>query len=117
MVVIIASAGLHGLLSYVVAARTQEIGIRIAVGASPTDLAALLSGFGLRAALAGVALGLGGAYVATGLLKSLLYAVKPHDPMTFAAAAVTFLAVSMATCIAPLRTMLRVDPATYLRSE
>ena len=115
--VTIASAGLHGLLSYVVASRTHEIGIRIAVGASAVDLAALLSGFGLRAALAGVAIGLAGAYAATGLLKSLLYAVKANDPITFAAAAVTFSAVSVITCIAPLRTMLRVDPAAYLRCE
>jgi predicted permease len=115
--VIIACAGLHGLLHYVVASRKHEIGIRIAVGATAGNLVALLSGFGLRAALAGMAMGLAGSYAATRLLGSLLYAIKPDDAPTFAAAALIFTAVALLTCIAPLRAMLRVDPAECLRCD
>jgi putative ABC transport system permease protein len=113
----IAAAGLHGLLSYVVAAATHEIGVRIAMGARTADLVALLSGYGLRSALGGIAIGLLGSYAATGLLESLLYHVKARDPLTFAAAALTFTVISFVACISPLRAMLRVDPADHLRSE
>lgn len=115
--VMVACAGLHGLLHYVVASRKHEIGIRIAVGATAGNLVALLSRFGLRAALAGLAMGLAGSYAATRLLGSLLYAIKPDDAPTFAAAALIFTAVALLTCIAPLRAMLRVDPAECLRCD
>lgn len=113
----IACAGLHGLLNYLVASRRHEIGVRIAVGATAGDLIALLGGFGLRAALGGIAIGVVASWMATRLIRSQLYVVKTNDAFTFVGAVLILVVVSLLTCIAPVRRMLKVDPATALRYE
>jgi len=98
----IAASGLHGLLQYVIASRRHEIGVRIAIGARAQHLMMLLFGFGLRAALSGTAMGIAGAYATTGVLRSLLYGVKPNNPLTFALAALIMVAVTLLACIGKL---------------
>ena len=114
---VLASVGVYGLVSYSVASRTREIGIRIALGARPGQVLIPLLRDGLRLALAGIAIGLAGAVAAGRLLASFLYAVSPGDPATFITVALLLLAVAVAACYIPCRRALRVDPIDALRVE
>ena len=112
----LAIVGLYGLLSYAVSQRTQEIGVRMAHGAGRRDIFTLLLGHGLRLALAGVAIGVAGALWLSRLLESLLYAVAPRDPLSFATAGALLIAVAALASAVPARRATRVDPIVALRS-
>jgi ABC-type antimicrobial peptide transport system permease subunit len=109
--------GLYGVIAYSVAQRTREVGIRIAVGAHSGDIVRLLAGHGLRLTLAGVLLGLAGAYGLTRVLSSFLFQTSPTDPMTFGGIALLFIGVALVAGYIPVRRALRLDPMTVLRCE
>lgn len=114
---LLASVGLFGVLSYIVAQRTPEIGIRLALGAQRSELLRLTLLDGLKPAGAGLIMGLGGAAGATRLISSLLYSVQPLDAKVFAVVAVVLVAVAAAACLLPAWRASRVDPIVALRYE
>jgi macrolide transport system ATP-binding/permease protein len=117
LALVLACLGLYGLLSYEVGRRTREIGIRMALGAEAGDVHRLVVGRGMLLAVVGAALGLAGAFGVTRFLQSMLYGVRPVDPVTFLAVGVLLLLVALAGCYVPARRATRVDPMTVLRFE
>ncbi|HEY9128148.1 MAG TPA: ADOP family duplicated permease, partial [Acidobacteriaceae bacterium] len=113
----LACSGLYGLLSYEVARRTREIGVRTALGAQRGDVLLLFLRRGLSVVLLGVLAGVGAAAAVTRLLATLLYGVQALDPWTFAGAALLFVVVGLAACFLPTSSAMRVDPAVALRCE
>jgi predicted permease len=113
----LACIGLYGLLSYEVSRRKREIGIRMALGAQGRDVLHLLIRQGIGLALAGAALGIGVALAVTRYLSSMLYDIRPHDPLTTIAVAFLLILVSLAACFIPARRATRVDPMVTLRYE
>ena len=109
--------GIYGVMSDQVSQRTQEMGIRTALGASPSQLLAMIVGQGLKLALIGLVVGVLAALAATRLLVGELYQVTPSDPSTFSAAAIVFAVVAAAACYLPARRAMRVDPIRALRYE
>jgi putative ABC transport system permease protein len=114
---LLSSVGIYGVLSYMVAQRTRDIGIRMALGASQGQIVWDVLGFGLRLAGIGLAIGLGGALAATRLLSSLLYGVRPTDAFTFAAVSLLLLGVAFIASYLPARRATRVDPIVALRYD
>jgi ABC-type antimicrobial peptide transport system permease subunit len=104
-------------MAYLVAQRTREIGIRMALGARRTDVMRMIVAHGVRLALAGVAAGIVGAFVFTRLMASLLYEVSPTDPGTFAFVGAAVLAFILLACYVPSLRATRVDPNVALRCE
>jgi hypothetical protein len=117
MALALASVGTYGVVAYVVGQRTQEIGIRMALGAQRRDVLVLILWQGARLALLGVAIGIAGAFVLTRLMADLLYGVAATDPVTFFLLAVTLTVVAMVACYLPARRATRVDPVAALRWE
>ncbi|HLK20633.1 MAG TPA: ABC transporter permease, partial [Bryobacteraceae bacterium] len=117
LAVVLAAVGLYGVLSYAVAQRTPEIGIRMALGAAHSQVQRLILLEGLRPAAAGVILGVVGAAWATQFLRSLLFGIGADDPSTFLAVPIVLFGVALAACAIPAWRATRVDPATALRSE
>jgi ABC-type antimicrobial peptide transport system permease subunit len=113
----LAAIGLYGVISQSVTQRTQEIGIRMAIGAQPGEVLRLVLASGLRLVGLGVAIGLAGAYGLTRVLQSLLYGVTAHDPLTFAGNAVLLALVAAAACLLPALRAARVNPIVALRAE
>ena len=113
----LAAIGVFGVVSYSVTQRTQEFGIRLAVGAQRADILRLTFSEAARLAAAGVVIGLAGAAVLTQFMSTLLFGVSPHDPLTFICVAAFLLAVAGAACINPARRAIQVDPITALRYE
>ncbi|HET6199025.1 MAG TPA: FtsX-like permease family protein, partial [Candidatus Acidoferrales bacterium] len=113
----LAGVGLYGLLSYEVARRTREIGIRMALGAHRRDLLRLVIGQGIVLAIVGAALGIGVALGVTRYLNSMLYGVHPDDPLTIVAVAALLVVVALAACYIPARRAMRVDPMVAMRHE
>jgi putative ABC transport system permease protein len=109
--------GVYGLLAFSVARRTNEFGIRMALGASRMEVLRLVLGQGAMLIAVGLALGLAGSLALTRFLASLLYGVKPGDPISFAAVAIILLAVGLAASYLPARRATRVDPMVALRYE
>jgi putative ABC transport system permease protein len=114
---VLASAGLYGVTSYAVTQRTHEVGIRVALGADRRDILRLMLAQGMKMALAGVMLGLGGALAFTRLLQSFLFGVKAVDPATFLAVAAILVAVLLISTFVPARRAMRVDPLVALRHD
>ncbi len=113
----LAAVGLYGVASYDVARRARELAVRVALGARPRDLRALVVGAGARLALAGGVLGLAGALAGSRLLTGLLYGVRPADPLAVAGACGVLAAVALAASWLPARRAARVDPAAALRAD
>lgn len=113
----LAGVGLFGVLSYIVAQRTQEIGIRVALGAGTADILRLVVGEGMGPALVGMGIGIIGALGLTRLFSSLLYGVRPADPPTFAGVTLLLAVVALLACYLPARRATKVDPIAALRCE
>ncbi len=114
---LMAAIGLYGLLQYSVAARTQEIGIRMALGARAGRIFGMMIGEGLKLSLAGLAIGLLGTLWLGRAAQSLLFGVTAADPLALVAASLSMLGVAAAACYFPARRAMRVDPAVALRQE
>ena len=109
--------GLYGVISFVAAQRTQEIGVRMALGATRVDILRLIAGEGLRLILVGGVLGLVAALATARLLKSLLFDVGPYDPGTYAAVLLLLGIVALAATLIPARAAMKVEPVVALRYE
>jgi ABC-type antimicrobial peptide transport system permease subunit len=114
---LLAAAGLYAVIAYLVSQRTREIGIRLALGATPRHIMRLMMTQGLRLTLIGVAIGFAGAIGITRLMRSLLFAVAPTDLMTFAIACFVLIVVALLACFIPARRATKVDPLVALRYE
>ena len=114
---LLASLGIYALISYSVTRRTQEIGIRMALGADKHDVLWMVVSHGLKVAAAGAAIGITGALALTQFLTSLLYGVKPTDPLTFIGVSLILIAVALLACYIPARRAAKVDPIVALRYE
>jgi ABC-type antimicrobial peptide transport system permease subunit len=117
LALLLASVGIYGVLSYFVVQHTQEIGVRLALGAPQRGILVLVMRKGMTLAAAGVAVGLFGAFAITRLMSSLLYEVSPADPVTFAAVAALLSVVAILACYVPARRAMGVDPIVALRRE
>jgi ABC-type antimicrobial peptide transport system permease subunit len=113
----LASLGLYGVMAYSVRQRTQEIGVRIALGAQAADVFRLVTGHGLRLILAGLAIGFVGAYFLMRVLSSNLEGISPHDPVSFSIVAAILFLVGLLACYLPARSAMQLDPAEALRYE
>jgi len=114
---VLATIGLYGVVSYTVAQRSREIGVRLALGAPPRGIVRAVLGQGVRLAAVGVALGSIGAYMAAGVLRTILFETEPTDAGTFLAIAAILMGVAAVASLAPARRASRVDPLIALRSE
>ena len=114
---LLAAVGIYGLVSQVVGVRTRELGVRIALGASRSDVVRLVLGHGLALTLIGIAIGLFGALAVSRVLSSLLFEVSATDSASFAATAVILSAVALIACYVPARRAASVDPTEALRAE
>ncbi|HEY3771122.1 MAG TPA: ABC transporter permease [Candidatus Angelobacter sp.] len=117
LALVLAAIGIYGVIAYSVVQRTREIGIRMALGAMRADVLQLILRQGIRIGALGLALGTAGTYLATRALSSMLYGVKPHDPLIFFGVAVSILIVVMVASYIPARRATRVDPLVALRYE
>jgi putative ABC transport system permease protein len=114
---ILATVGIYGVMSFVVTQRTQEIGIRMALGAQASDVMKMIVGNGMLLALIGISAGLAGAFMLTRLMSSLLFGVSATDALTFASVSAVLVAVVLLACYVPARRATRIDPLVALRNE
>jgi ABC-type antimicrobial peptide transport system permease subunit len=114
---ILAGVGIFGVLSYIVARRTTEIGIRVALGVQRENVLRLVLVDGLRPALLGLGLGIAGSIGASQLIRSMLYGTRPLDPSVFLGVAAILVCVACAACLIPAWRASRLDPMAALRAE
>jgi putative ABC transport system permease protein len=114
---VLAIVGIYGVMSYSVTQRTHEIGIRMAIGARPRDVFAMILGHGMKLALIGVAIGLLMAFLLTRLMETMLFGVAPTDGLTFASISILLISVAMLACYLPGRRATKVEPTVSLRYE
>jgi putative ABC transport system permease protein len=114
---LLTAIGLYGVIAYSVTQRTQEIGIRMALGARPDDVLRLIVGQGMALVAIGVVLGLGGAFAASRLIRGLLFDIGATDPLTFASVAALIMLIALLACYIPARRAMKVDPMIALRCE
>jgi ABC-type antimicrobial peptide transport system permease subunit len=117
LAILLSAVGLYSVMAYVVSQRTREVGIRMALGAGRRDVLRLFMGQGMRLVLLGLVIGLGGAFVLTRLMSSLLFGVSTTDVATFVLVAVGLMLVGVLACYLPARRATRVDPLIALRYE
>jgi predicted permease len=117
LALLLAAIGTYGVIAYSVVTRTREIGIRVALGASPRDVLGLVLGGGVKLTAGGLALGLAGAFVGSRVLTSMLYGVAPNDPATFAGIAALMAAVALLASSVPAVRAMRVDPVVALKAD
>lgn len=117
LALVLAAVGVYGVMSYTVNQRTREIGVRMALGAQQGDVLRMVIGRGARLTFAGITLGLAGSFGVTRWLASLLYQVRPTDPLTFFGVPILFIVVALLSCWIPARRAARVDPITALRVD
>ncbi len=114
---LLAAVGLYGLISYTVVARVPEMGVRLALGANPRQVARLVINQGLRLAATGIAIGIAGALALARLIQGLLFSISATDPAVYAGLAVLLLLIAALACYVPARRAMRIDPMTALRAE
>ena len=117
LAVVLAAVGIYGLMAYSVVQRTREIGIRLAIGATPASVLSLVVGQGARVAVAGVVIGLLGCLALTRILGTLLFDVSPFDPIAFGVAAMLLLGVAALASYLPARRAAKIDPQAAIRAE
>ena len=114
---VLAMIGLYGVIAYLVAQRTQEIGVRMALGADKGDILRLVMGRSLRLIVSGIAFGLVAALAGTRVLSSLLYSIGPHDPVTFGLVTLLLVLVAIVAALIPARSATSVNPIVALRCD
>jgi ABC-type antimicrobial peptide transport system permease subunit len=117
LALVLAAVGVYGLISFTVTQRVPEIGVRLALGASPRQVFTQVIGQGLKLAAIGIVLGLAAAAGATTLVKGLLFNTSATDPLIYASLALLLLTMAAVACYVPARRAMRVDPMSALRSE
>jgi putative ABC transport system permease protein len=117
LALVLSCVGIYGVISYLVAQRSHEIGLRMALGAPRRDVLRLVLGHGGKLALAGIICGLLASFGLTHLMKTFLYGVRATDPLTFTGVAILLMFVALMACYLPARRAMRVDPMVALRHE
>jgi len=117
LALVLGMIGIYGVISYTVSQRRREFGIRLALGAHPGQVLNMVLRHGVKMALVGVVIGLGGAFALTRLMTSLLFGVAASDPATFVAVALLLVLVALLACYWPARRAMKVDPMVALRYE
>ena len=113
----LSAVGLYGVVAYTVSLRTREIGLRMAIGAMPSDVLKMILGGGMKLAAIGVVLGVAAALALSQLVEAMLFEVEPSDPTSYAATAVLLLIVAALACYFPARRAMKVDPIVTLQQD